>query len=347
MICIRVDGNPKIGSGHVMRCITIAEELKKQSYPFIFLLADHESEKLIRDKHFAYEIMNTDYQNMDAELVKIDFFLKKYDVKLMLIDSYKITQNYLEQLQRLVKIAYIDDMFLVDHPIDMLINYNIYATREKYSKIPKLLLGTGYTPLRKEFQNIKYDVRENVLNILITTGGGDQYNLAEKIVKKLVEFNDNTDCQFHIVAGSFHQNINPLLDLEKNQRNVKIHRDVNNMSDLMQSSDIAISAGGTTMFELCAVGIPIVCFSFVDNQERAQQYFIKEEVALNGGNYLIEKNEIVNRIFEQVLFLKNNLNQRMKMSQKAKHLVDGFGASRIAEELVGFVKNQEVDDEKI
>ena len=337
MICIRVDGNPKIGSGHVMRCITIAEELKKQNYPFIFLLADHESEKLIREKHFAYEIMNTDYQNMDAELEKVEFFLNKYDVKLMLIDSYKVTHNYLEQLQIFVKLAYIDDMFLVDHAIDMLVNYNIYASKEKYNKIQKQLLGTRYTPLRKEFQNIQYDVRETVRNILITTGGGDQYNLAEKIVKKLVEINDNMDCQFHIVAGSFHQNIDALLELEKNQTNIKIHRDVKNMSELMQSCDVAISAGGTTMFELCAVGIPIICFSFVDNQERAQQHFIKEEVALNGGNYLIEKHEIVNRIFEQVVFLKNNYDLRIKMSQKAKHLVDGFGASRIAEELVGFV----------
>ena len=87
------------------------------------------------------------------------------------------------------------------------------------------------------------------------------------------------------------------------------------------------------MYELCAVGVPIICFSFVDNQEQIVQTFVKKEVVCYGGNYLLQKESLLDDIVKQLALLAGQKEIREKYSVKQRRLVDGHGAMRIAREL--------------
>ena len=110
------------------------------------------------------------------------------------------------------------------------------------------------------------------------------------------------------------------------------------MAQLMQSCDIAVTAGGSTMYELCAVGIPILCFSFVDNQEKIVKGFLEQKVVCFGGNYLVQGESMFDDISEQIALLKRNLSLRQESSRKERELVDGQGAMRIAGHLMNFLE---------
>lgn len=346
MIGIRADANSKIGTGHVMRCLAIASALKKCGQQVCFLLADDAAAELLDSRGQAYHILHTDYRAMEAELPKLKEWLAEQKASCLLIDSYFVTPGYLEQVRALARTAYVDDMNSFPYPVDMLINYNIYGDgipyQEQMSKEEEgknginaqmFLLGTSYAPLREEFQSTAYSVREELRNVLITTGGSDTYYLAGQILEKALQNERTKDLHFHVVSGAFNQNLPALKGMEKLHSNVHIHQKVIKMAELMQECDAAITAGGSTMYELCAVGVPIICFSFVDNQEQIVRTFLQKGYVCFGGDYLTQGEQLFDSIAEQLAVLADEKSIREAYSEKERKLVDGCGAMRIAQAL--------------
>ncbi len=337
MIFIRVDANRQIGLGHMMRCLSIATELQALGEEVCFVLADDSAAELLEKKGQAYIVLQTDYRQMENELETLVFLLREKKTKFLLVDSYFAKKEYFEKLSAETKVVYLDDKAAFPCSVDVLINYNIYADLMAYQRMKDAskgyLLGLDYVPLRKEFQKVAYEVRPKVENILITTGGADKYNLAGQILKKALSEPRIGNMQYHVVSGVFNDHLSMLEELERKYDNVHIHKNVTDMAALMKQCDVAVSAAGSTLYELCAVGVPILCFSFVDNQELMVEGFLKRGLVYYGGHYLEKEQALLSEIIDGIVGLVDRKEERQKLSMREREMVDGQGVRRLAEKL--------------
>lgn len=338
MLFIRVDGNKKLGIGHMMRCLAIAEEAIRQGLECTFIVSDEESRQIINNFGFNIICLNNKWNDLNKEIDILLQVINKHKIKLLLIDSYYITRKYIEIIGNNTKLIYLGDLKYYAENITCLINYNNYCNKFNYNNMfknskTKLLLGIKYTPLRKEFNNIKLIPRSTVSNILITTGGTDTYNIAGKLAKYFIDKRSEKDICFNIVVGSLNENLDFLNSFEKKNKNVKLYINTKNMAKLMINSDIAISAGGSTLYELSSCGIPTICYAFVDNQLDSINEFMNSETMISVGDIRGREDECIGLIYEKVQFLKDNYDIRKKMSNIMQNLVDGKGAYRIVKEI--------------
>lgn len=338
MIGIRVDANDTIALGHLMRCIAISEQLRKLGKDIIFITSDNFSEDLLKKYNYKHIVLNYYWKEKDNEIDLLILCLKKNNITTLIIDSYEITNKYLVELKKNTKIIYIDDLNMFEYDVDMIINYTRNIDKLLYIKYIKknikCLLGAKYTPLRREFHgNINY-VKQNISNLLITTGGTDNYNMCYSIAKKVLEDDKFNNIKVHIIIGKFFKNKKLLYDLQKNYKDLILHDNVINMASIMNLCDLAISAGGTTLLELCSCGIATICFSISDNQTESVNAWGKDNLMISIGDVRDNINQRINVIINKLEYLKENYDIRKKYSDSCKTIVDGRGALRIAEEII-------------
>ena len=366
MVVIRADANSKIGMGHVMRCLSVADALIKRREEVLFVTADDTPVPLLIKKGIPYRVLHTDYADMEAELHKLWNALSELPQgpgvpeaalpqrnTFILVDSYYVTEKYLAALKKRITTIYMDDIYAFSYPVDMLINYNIYGEEMGYEKDAafadtKLLLGANYVPLREEFSagagygQSRKEFSEGVENvtpaadggILITTGGSDSFNLAGQLLMEAMKYDALKTKEYHVVSGSLNPHIGELQALAQKHENIHIHCNVTNMAELMAESEVALSAGGSTLYELCAVGVPVIAFSFAENQERLVQTFVKRGIAQYGGNYRTDGNKMIQNTIAGLQKLCGDEALKTEYRRKALQLVDGRGAERIAEALL-------------
>ncbi len=350
MFYIRTDANPTIATGHVMRCMSIAKEISKLGEEVTFITADLQSKELIERNGYAVLCLDSTWNDLELEIEKLIKVIQQYNIKNLLIDSYFVTDKYLSELRRYTKIIYLDDLATCAYPIDVLINYNNYANGLGYEKLyqitdTKLVLGCSYAPLRDEFRDIASNVSSTIQNVLLTTGGSDSYHVAYKFLQYLIEnhLSDNKrskedkldsllrNIKFHVVVGKFNADKEKLRDMSKEYPNIKLHMSVLNMSELMKKSDLAITAGGSTMYELCACGVPMITYSFADNQLPGVKGFHSIGVAKYCGDIRTGLNKVYESIICGIYDYFNDSTCRKNVSNRMKNLVDGYGAKRIAD----------------
>ena len=265
MIFIRADANSKIGSGHVMRCLSIAKAFAQRSEDVVFITADHKSDELITRQGFTTICLDTEWTNMVEELPLLKKLIQQQQPSLLLVDSYYVTQSYFDELAKYIHVAYIDDMNLHHWNADYLINYNIFSSIFDYSSYDKsqtLLLGLQYAPLRDEFKNLpRFRIREKVKDMLVSAGGADPECITEQIMAGVCK--KYPMIMFHFIVGALNPRMQKILQLSP--PNAVLHINEQNMSKLMQECDLAISAAGTTLYELCATGIPTITYTIADN----------------------------------------------------------------------------------
>lgn len=336
MIWIRADGGREIGTGHIMRCLSVAAALRELGEQVCFLVADDAAVPLLEAQEQKYQVLNSSWQNPEKELETLLPMLRGNERGVFLADSYYVSAEYLRQVGELMPVCYMDDRGISGLPVDLMINYNIFAERSLYDQEcgkTDYLLGTEYAPLRREFQGACRPVRDRAERVLITTGGGDRYDLAGRILRQALDTPQIKDLEYCVVSGVYNQYLPQLQELERRYENVHIYSNVTHMAELMQSCDIAVTAGGSTIYELCAVGVPILCFSFVDNQEKIVEGFRDRKVACFAGNYLTQGEQMIRLVTDQIALLQGSADMRRSYSEKERELVDGQGALRIARRL--------------
>jgi len=337
MYLIRADGNAKIGAGHLMRCMTIGGELGKllgDRERICFLCADEASGQLAREQGFRVCILGSGGSWPEEGS---DIYEK---INVILIDSYSVTDDYLREAGKYGHVTLLDDMCARRFPVDRIINYNAFADKCRYEKLyegtdTRLVIGSQYIPLRPQFLNLDYTVREQVENVLITTGGGDSDNIAGRILERLTGSEISKKLNYHLIIGAYNPHYERMKALEHTYPNVHIYHKVENMAGLMRECDLAVTAGGTTIYELAAVGVPFVCFSYAENQEALTEYVGKKEIALSAGAYHREPGETLERILGAVRELCRNRSRRNMCYEKEREMVDGMGAVRLARILAG------------
>lgn len=334
MFYIRTDGNKIIASGHIMRCLSIAKAIENDGEEVTFITADTNAVELIESRGFSYVSLGTQWDNLDKELEKFIPFIKEKNIKTLFVDSYQVTESYLKTLSQYTDVIYIDDRNAFLYPVHTVINYGInykdFSYEEQYKNTnTRCLLGTSYVPLRQEFLQKEINIKEKVERILITTGGADLYNVAGLLVEEWYQKERKIDCEIWIVSGKLNENISYLRKLEKIYKNLKIYENITNMSNIMIQCDLAISAGGTTLYELCACGIPTITFSVADNQVGVEE-FEKRDILEYVGDIRTDMPMHIKKICNSIEQLSEDKTIREIRSNRMKYLVDGKGAERIA-----------------
>lgn len=280
-ILIRVDSSVKIGTGHVMRCLTFAEMLRETGCYVGFVmraglgdLCEYVKNKgfdvfpIIHDSSFA--------QEKDVHLTIEVIRQMKMHIDWCIVDHYQLDQQWEKHVQQYVhKVMVIDDLANRPHDCHLLLDQNYYKNYEhRYiGLVPsdcKLFLGPKYLILRSEFYKAKKSLKSwsgIVQRLLIFFGGSDPTNETEKVLCALQRLPLN-DMEIDVVVGSANPN---RLQIKKMclDFNLNFHCQIDYIADLMKKADLSFGAGGVTMLERCFLGLPSIVTIVADNQRQS------------------------------------------------------------------------------
>ncbi len=330
-VAVRADGGPNIGTGHFQRCLALSSQLKKNEAEILFI---SKKDKVIKEKvhqeGFDVRVLK-DNIDLKKDLKDTINAIKTHKVDVVITDSYAIDEHYLTEIKRTVPVLVsVDDLANISFPSDIVINQNIYAKDLNYHSSTgrtKFLLGPKYALLREEFSNLgKRKTNEKVKNILITLGGAELLNLTPKVLKILDRMNQ--DFKITAVIGPFFRNI---VEVEKTAeeigKKVELIYDSHEMSKIMLASHLAVTGGGTTLYELAATGTPTLAFCLAENQVRNIRGMAEAGTLINmgWGNDWTEK-----EFYEKMDELIDNHMLRGRASKLGQELVDGEGSRRVS-----------------
>ena len=287
---IRVDSSEQIGSGHLMRCLTLAEQLRKKSAEVHFicrdlvgsmhaLVYDHDFRLHLLPRHEAnpaltgYAAWLTVPQTVDAE--ETEAILHRIQpVERIVVDSYALDAAWEQKMRFLVReIFVIDDLANRPHDCDVLLDQNYYRAMEhRYDGLVpphcKLLLGPAHALLREEFYATREQLRERdgvLCRILVFYGGSDATQETEKAIHALLQL-DLSSVDVDVVVGGSNPRRTQIEELCAKHDFLHYRCQVSNMAQLMANADLCLGAGGTTTWERCFLGLPTIVTAIAENQ---------------------------------------------------------------------------------
>ncbi|MCL6479749.1 MAG: UDP-2,4-diacetamido-2,4,6-trideoxy-beta-L-altropyranose hydrolase [Peptococcaceae bacterium] len=308
-VVFRADASVQIGTGHIMRCLTLADELRKKGAEIFFIcrLLPGNLCGLIEQKGYLVHRLPYPEQSpnsvtnharreevswqTDAEETKTILAKEIGGIDWLVVDHYALDIRW-ETLMRphAKKIMVIDDLADRPHDCDLLLDQNLYENMEtRYQTlIPGhclTLLGPGYVLLRPEFKKVRRNLRQRdgtVKRILIFFGGSDPTNETAKALKA-VQLINRPEVIIDVVVGSTNLHKEEIQQLCSIRPNTSFYCQVENMAELMARADLAIGAGGTTTWERCFLGLPSITLIVAQNQADTTKTVAAKGAAWNLG----------------------------------------------------------------
>ena len=348
-IAIRTDASSQIGTGHFMRCLTLADGLKERGAKLRFIsrhLPEHLRSMLVEKGH---EFVSLDSAQNDMpmdELVYAHWLgvsqardaedsiraLSDRTWDWLVVDHYALDICWESMLRQTTKkILVIDDIADRQHDCDVLLDQNFYVDMQtRYTrKVPshcELLLGPRYALLRDEFRQLREQVKPRngpVKRILVFFGGVDADNYTGRAIEALFEI-ATSGLHVDVVIGAKHPCCEQIKAASA-QHGFICHIQTNKMAELMAAADLAIGAGGSATWERCCLGLPTLVFCTADNQQKQIA-----DAAQEGFLYAPEINtDLTDIIKYHTTALLENDHLRRLISLRAMQAVDGLGVSRI------------------
>jgi len=244
---------------------------------------------------------------------------------IIIIDSYLADIGFYEKVSEMTDVpVYFDDTMRINYPGGVVINGGICAEKLGYGTRKDIvyLLGTAYTPLRREFWDVpEKEIRENLENVMVTFGGDDMRDMTSKVLKLLVE--NYPELSKNIVIGNGFQNIREIERISDKKTNLLYSPDAEGMKKTMLESDIAICAGGQTLYELARVGVPAIAVAIADNQMNNVRGWKEAGFIEHAGWW--EDKDLIDNIQRSIINLKDS-EIRGNRYQTGKNIIDGKGA---------------------
>jgi UDP-2,4-diacetamido-2,4,6-trideoxy-beta-L-altropyranose hydrolase len=337
-LLVRADASVTMGTGHVMRCLALAQAWQDAGGSAVFAMAQASPmlrERLRTESIAVCEINAQPASNEDAaETIAV---ARRHSATWVVVDGYQFDAEYQRALKNAgLKVLFLDDYGHAAHYYaDLILNQNLsaqeslYENRETYSR---LLLGTKYCLLRREFTSHRKWQREIVPvghRVLITMGGSDPENFTEKAVAAL-ESLDNEFEAVVVIGGSNISGVRSQMPSPRGGKKITVLRDVSNMAELMAWADVAISAAGTTCWELCRMGLPSLLIDLARNQTQLAEQLDQRGCAIHLGS---GHDVTVTLLSDQLTKLLNDSDRRRRLSRLASALVDRCGAKRVVSAL--------------
>lgn len=368
LIIFRADASIEIGTGHVIRCLTLADAFVSRGAECMFICREHEGNliQMIKSKGYtvytllmankpsvgSYEILGTEdslpildhhnwlgsTQTQDAQAC-IDI-LATQNPDWLIVDHYALDirwERYLAPNFR--KLMVIDDLANRPHKCDLLLDQTLGRNAADYSTlIPSdsiIMCGSKYALLRPEFVALRPFslMRRNsplLRRLLISMGGVDRDNVTSYVLQALLTCQLPSNCRITVAMGP----TTPwLLDIQNKAKGMPWMTQVligaSNMAELMAESDLAIGAAGMTSWERCCLGLPTILLTLAENQR-----YTALRLEESGAAKLIRFEKDLSFQLKQILdsFTKDKT-QLWHMSKRAASLVDGLGIQNIMQKM--------------
>jgi len=329
-LLIRADANTQMGTGHVMRCLALAQAWQAHDGQVELItgsgLPNSLKTRLLADGITLHLIDQPLGGADDAEQVLL--FAQSTNAVAIIVDGYHFGADYQQILKAAgLRILFMDDNGHADHYYaDWVLNQNIYAREDLYANrepYSRLLLGTHYALLRREFwkwRDWKREIPEVARKILITMGGSDPDNVTLQVIGALsgVEV-DRLEIVAVVGGGNLHFDV--LVDAaQQSPHHSRLERNVTDMPALMAWADVAISAAGSTVWELAFMGLPSLLVVLAENQRKIAEVATSMTLA----------QEVSVDLLKPFVELVVSVDSRKQQSRLQRALIDGNGAERVA-----------------
>jgi len=337
-IVFRTDASIDIGTGHVMRCLTLSGELGGRGATASFICRKEHGNLIEYIEKKGYRVYplpaNIDILT-DRDLTQKIFQEQQKPTDWLIIDHYGIDASWESSLRKFVKkIMVIDDLADRRHDCDILLDQNYGRKGSRYNGlIPEhciQLLGPEYALLRPQFREARENLRERgdgVKKILVFMGGADPADETGKVLQALKMLNRD-DVAVDVLIGASNPFKNEIKTMAKQMPNTACYFNVSNMAELMASADIGIGASGTSSWERCCIGLPSIVMILADNQKEIAEELEKEGAVVNLGWHEDVTEMDIRDAVENLL---TDSDKRKKMSLNSMELVDGKGVGRVSQ----------------
>jgi len=338
-LLIRADASAKIGAGHLMRCLALAQAWQDAGGRAVFLMAIAVPalESRLRSEEMEVVHLRVKLGSIEDAAQTADF-AREIGADWVVVDGYHFDANYQRTFkERGLRLLFIDDNGHAKHYYaDLVLNQNIHAHEDLYrnkESYTRLLLGTRYVLLRREFlewRGWKREAPEVARKVLVTMGGSDPDNVTLKVIQTLQQV-DMDGLEAVVVVGAGDPHYEELKSAVQDSRfPIRLETNVTNMPELMAWADVAISGSGSTCWELAFMGVPSLVLILAENQRPIAEGLDKVGVAVNlGWHKDLSSSEIENAL----LSLISDKPKRAEVVQRAQALVDGSGSIRLLTEL--------------
>lgn len=334
--CIfRADASLKIGGGHIMRCLTLADELACQGWHCCFAIRAESTQtvpSLAQSKHEIIEITQHDIN----EAYEIQSQIGACDW--LIVDHYNLDAQFEKAARTFAqKIMVIDDLADRKHDCDLLLDQTYGRNAKDYRELvpehAQLLMGTDYALLRPEFSALRLKAlnrrkkSEAIHRIMVSFGASDPHGMTEKTLQAIKE--SGLDVSVDVLIGSTDPKIPELTKIiEAMPQPVTFHGFNANMAELMLNADLAIGAGGATSWERCCLGLPTLLIVTADNQEK-----IARELKMKGAVMFVDNASKLNisSLAKKFVEFSSDENLRHNMILSTSEICDGNGVLRVAE----------------
>jgi UDP-2,4-diacetamido-2,4,6-trideoxy-beta-L-altropyranose hydrolase len=356
-VVFRVDASSYIGTGHLMRCLSLAEALRERGVQAQFICRSHKGHliSLLQKKAMpvtilpvivnSIETMDGDYhawlgstQEEDAKQSIAALSGEKVDW--LVIDHYGLDIEWEQQLRSHTnKLMVIDDLANRRHDCDILLdqNYSSEDGKSRYAELVsracKQLLGPHYALLPHEYAIYRKTMRardRKVDRVLVYFGGSDPHNVTALVLEALSS-PQLRHLELDVVIGPNNPHIKALEIQSRERSRTKIYGSRPHLADLMAQADLAIGAGGTSTWERMCLGLPTLIISIAENQLPASIALAKAKLIDYAGHF---SNIKIDHLTQLLLNLIHDQERLHELTLENQALVDGLGALRLVEEMI-------------
>ncbi len=352
-VAIRADSSTHVGSGHVMRCLTLAEAIRTRGADITFICRElpgnlihlieakgfpiHRLPGLAQDNEAAPDDDQYAWQRtswlVEAEQIETALMQGESRLDWFVVDHYGLDFRVEKFMGKLAdRVMVIDDVADRPHDCDLLLDQNLHENNEaRYEDLVsaecRKLLGPNYALLRPEFPVARAHPRDqpgDVRRVFVFFGAGDPSNETSKALEALRSLAPSTPA-VDVVVGAANPHRDEIRELCESMSHATIHHHTNNMAEMMREADLAVRAGGTTTWKRCCLGLPRIVRVIADNQLDSARYLDKIGAVILAD----EDHASVAGIARKIRSLAENIQLRRRMSQIAGNLADGLGTERV------------------
>lgn len=325
-VLLRADASPVQGTGHVMRCLTLSEELIRRGHQ-VFLMTNTSEvewlEKVIQDSQVQVIHVRQHYLPIKKCL--------GLSPDLVVVDSYEISAQEISQLAQKVPVLAIVDGDARGIVATEYLDHNLGAELEKWSDevSSKLLAGSTFALIRvavlEQQRENPWVFQESLPHIVAVMGGSDPTGTIVQVAQALARLRGTCTATL-VVSEKWHEKVHEMFD---DQQGIEIISPTVELPRVLASADIAISASGTSAWELCSLGIPSILIAVVENQSKSLQRMIEHNLVLGidvtrGGTI-----DVTTEVETMVCRLIKNAGIREQLSRQCAKYFDGSGKVRV------------------
>lgn len=338
-LLIRVDAGGRAGTGHLMRSLALAHAWAEGGGKAHFAVAQAPAGILQRLTSEGLAVARVRAPAAGVEdAAETAALLRDLGAPWLVVDGYGFGAAYQGALrERGVRLLYVDDYGHIGHyDVDLLLNQNLYATPALYpSRAPRtrLLLGARYAMLRREFRAWRDRARDTApgaRRVLVTMGGSDPDDATTMVLRALAT-RPEPRLEVLVVLGAANARVEAVRrEGAMSPHGVRVLTDVRDMPALMAWADLAVTAAGSTCWEMAFMGVPMVAVVLAENQLPIARSLAAAGAARDAGWAAALEPA---RLADAIASLAAGADERRRMSERGRAVVDGLGASRVAHEL--------------